>query len=585
MTDPYVRQLPMSLADSRQADPSTSPPIADLVVLSDRVLWLTGEEPSGDGAGSPGFVAVRAGDIIATGPREQAAPYVGDATTVRDVGERPVMPGFVDVHAHMEVAARTLYQTVDCRAPRCASVADVLDTLRANLGHAVDGWLVGQGNLFFDQKLAERRLPTRAELDSVSVDVAIAIRAGGHVTVLNSRALSRAGIDRDYREVDYSVTGLPTVVRDSDGEPTGVVKEMDNLLPLPALPDDELGPAIAHGVRELFTRYGVTTIGEISETVAGLREMDRLHAAGELGARLRVYLWVPGTVGLDEACAHAEWSPVTVAEDLLRVHGVKMFADGGYSAASAAVKQPYVMDGHSCGKVALRPDQIGEALARTADAGLQLAVHANGDRAQEEVCAAIVAAGGPRPGAPLPRVEHAGNFLPEPEVTTQAWRDAGIIPVPQPVFLYTFGDFFPTYLGDYGRQGRFPLRDLLDQGWPITGSSDVWIGSEERATNPFFSVWCCLARQSFMGEVLDADQRITLTEALRMHTINAARTLGEDHLYGSIEVGKKADLIVLDRDPYACADDDLLDVRVDEVYLGGRLVHRRTVKATGRSAD
>jgi predicted amidohydrolase YtcJ len=316
MTDPYVRQLPMSLADSSQADPSTSPPIADLVVLSDRVLRLTGDEPAGDAAGSPGFVAVRAGEIIGTGPRDQASRYLGADTTVHDVGARPVMPGFVDVHAHMEVAARTLYQTVDCRAPRCASVTDVLETLRANLGNAVDGWLVGQGNLFFDQKLAERRLPTRAELDSVSTDVAIAIRAGGHVTVLNSRALALAGIDRDYREVDYSVTGLPTVVRDTDGEPTGVVKEMDNLLPLPKLPDAELGPAITHGVRELFTRYGVTTIGEISETVTGLREMNRLHAAGELGARLRVYLWVPGTVSLEEACDHRSWAALRSAQRL-----------------------------------------------------------------------------------------------------------------------------------------------------------------------------------------------------------------------------------------------------------------------------
>src|SRR5690606_2410615 len=121
----------------------------------------------------------------------------------------------------------------------------------------------------------------------------------------------------------------------------------------------------------------------------------------------------------------------------------------------------------SCGEVALSPEHIAEALHRTAEAGLQLAVHANGDRAQEAVCEAIVAAGGIPDGAPTTRIEHAGNFLPEPGATTKAWRDAGIVPVPQPVFLYTFGDFFPTYLGEYGEQGRFPFRDLLDDGWPL----------------------------------------------------------------------------------------------------------------------
>jgi hypothetical protein len=547
---------------------------ADLVLLSDRVLWMTPGEPVGHG-----FVAVAGGLIVGTGAREQAGAFVGSDTEVLDVGSRPIMPGFIDVHAHMEVAARTAYQTVDVRAPGCAGVADVLDRLRAALPEAVDGWLVAQGNLFFDQKLADRRLPTRAELDSISRDVAIVIRAGGHLSVLNSRALELAGIDRDYAAADYSITGMPTVERDDAGEPTGVVKEMDNLLPLPQLSGTALRAALKEGVHDLFTRYGVTTVGEISETVEGVHLYDDLHEAGELGTRVRVYLWAPGTVSLEEACRHREVIPLRSDEELVRIHGVKMFADGGYSAASAAVKRPYVGAGDFCGHVALSPVQITEALTLTAQAGLQLAVHANGDRAQEEVCAAVAAAGPLPAGLPRPRVEHAGNFLPEPEVTTKAWRDAGIIPVPQPVFLYTFGDFFPVYLGDYGRTGRFPFRQLLDDGWPITGSSDVWIGSEDRATNPFFSIWNALRRQSFRGEIIDADQRITVLEALRMHTSNAAATLGEEHRRGSIEVGKDADLIVLDRDPTRCDDDELLKVQVDEVYLGGRSVHRRTATA------
>lgn len=547
---------------------------ADLVLASDRVLWMTPSEPV-----SAGFVAVSDGVIVGTGPREELDSYVGPDTETVDVGSRPVMPGFVDVHAHMEVAARTAYQTVDVRAPGCADVGAVLHRLREALPRAVDGWLVAQANLFFDQKLADRRLPTRDELDSVSRDVAIVIRAGGHLSILNSRALEIAGIDRTYAAADYSITGLPTVDRDETGEPTGVVREMDNLLPLPQLSGEALRAALKEGVHNLFTRHGVTTVGEISESVEGVRLYDDLHQAGELGTRVRVYLWTPGTVSLDEACRHREVIPLRSDENLVRIHGVKMFADGGYSASSAAVKRPYVGHGDFCGHVALSPDQIGEALTRTSQVGLQLAVHANGDRAQEEVCAALAAVGPLPAGSPRPRVEHAGNFLPEPEVTTSAWREAGIIPVPQPVFLYTFGDFIPARLGDYGRSGRFPFRQLLDDGWPITGSSDVWIGSEDRATNPFFSIWNTLRRQSFMGDTIDPDQRITVLEALRMHTSNAAATLGEGERRGSLEVGKDADLIVLDRDPTACTDDEVLDVQVDEVFLGGRSVHRRSTGA------
>jgi hypothetical protein len=358
---------------------------------------------------------------------------------------------------------------------------------------------------------------------------------------------------------------------------------MDNVLPLPPQTPAVVREALRTGIHTLFTRHGVTTIGEISETIEGLSAMDALARERALGARIRAYLWAPGTVSLEQALDWRRHLRLTAGDEHVGVQGVKLFCDGGYSAKSAAVKQPYLgMGREHFGDIALERDFLLEALPATRDAGLQLAIHANGDRAQEEVCEAIIAAGGAPDGAPAPRVEHAGNFLPD-ATQTALWRKAGIIPVPQPVFLYTFGDFFPTYLGDYGRLGRFPFRQLIDEGWAITGSSDVWIGSEERATNPFFSIWCCLRRESFLGETLDAEQRITLTEALRMHTGNAARTLGEEHVYGSLEPGKLADVIVLDRDPFACTDDELLDVRVDAVFLAGRLVHERTPQTPGRS--
>jgi predicted amidohydrolase YtcJ len=540
----------------------------DLIVASRCVLTMA------HGHREPGCVAVRDGRIVAVGATEDVAELRGPDTEVIDVGDRPLMPGFIDVHAHYEVAARVLSATVDCRAPECATVADVQDALRSRLDRATDGWLVGQANLFFDQKLAELRLPTREELDQVSTDVAIALRAGGHITVLNSRGLELAGIDADYVAPTHSVTGLPIVERDSDGRPTGVVKEMDNLLPLPGTDSASLRDALRDGAHRLFTRYGVTTVGEISETWDGIRQMDALHARDELPIRVAVYLWTPGTTSLDRACSWRDEFAKTSSDERLRIQGVKMFADGGYSAASAAVKRPYLSDPCSCGSIALSPEQIAEALQRTAESGLQLAIHANGDRAQEEVCRAIVEAGGSPTAARLrTRIEHAGNFLPEYDETTGWWRKAGIVPVPQPVFLYTFGDFFPSYLGDYGARGRFPFRRLIDDGWRLSGSSDVWIGSERPATNPMFSVWCCVKRESFRGEILDADQATSIDDALRMHTLDAAAVLGEESSRGSLEVGKLADMIVLDRDPRRVEVDQLPQIRVERVFLGGRTVH------------
>jgi predicted amidohydrolase YtcJ len=542
---------------------------ADLVLIARRVLTLADADVAR-------VVAIKDGSILAVGPHELLDSVVGPATEVLDVGDRVVMPGFVDVHAHGEVAARTLATTVDCRAPTCRSVADVLQKLHESLDQAEQGWLVAQGNLFFDQKLVDGRLPTRAELDAVSREIAIAVRAGGHVTVLNTRALGLAGITSGYEAPEHSITGKPIVEREpGSDEPTGVVKEMDNTLPFPAMDEGALRTALASGFRTLFTRYGVTSIGEISETLTGIRCMDELQATHELAARVFVYLWTPGTVSLAEACRWPEQLTLRSPESLLRIQGVKMFADGGYSAASAAVKRDYVSQPGWRGAIALSEAQVAEALTRTKEAELQLAIHANGDRAQEEVCAAIERAGGAPEGALRTRIEHAGNFAPDLATTTAAWRRAGIVPVPQPVFIYTFGDYFPTYLGDYGTTGRFRFRTLLDDGWRLSGSSDVWVGSEELATNPFFSIWCCVKRETFSGQVIAPEERLSVAEALRMHTLDAAAVLGQEHAIGSLEAGKAADCLVLDRDPLTCADDDLLDVSVDAVLLGGRLAYER----------
>jgi predicted amidohydrolase YtcJ len=538
----------------------------DLILVSDRVIPIEGEP-------GPGAVAVRGGRIHRVLRRDEVEGARGQGTEVRDVGARPVLPGFVDVHAHAEVACRASYGTVDCRAPECSTVEEVLEVLREGLdADRPEGWLVGQGNLFFDRKLREGRLPTREELDRVSTAVPIALRAGGHVTVLSSAALADAGIDRGYAPPAHSITGKPIVERRADGEPSGVVKEMDNSLPLPEETPAVVEAAIESGIRELFTRNGVTTIGEISESVAGIETMDRLAGQGRLGARMRVYLWSPGTLAIEKSCEWRQHISLSTGDEHVRIQGVKLFSDGGYSAASAAVKQPYVhVDGCHCGDIALHEDDVASALAMTREAGLQLAIHANGDRAQDWLCEVIAGAGGAPGGRLRTRIEHAGNFMPDP-AAAELWERAGILPVPQPVFIYTFGDYFEDYLGEYGTRGRFPFARLLSEGWRLSGSSDVWVGSEREATNPMFSVWCCVARESYAGKVIDPEQGVDVLQALRMHTLDAAHALGEDGERGSIEAGKVADLVVLDRDPLSSASGDLRSIRASEVYLGGQRI-------------
>lgn len=546
---------------------------ADLVITSRAII--TSGPVAVDG---PGFVAVSGDRIVAVGAIAEAKSHIGAETRVMDFKDQPVLPGFIDNHCHMEVAARMLYKHVDVRTPGCRTIADVLAKLKAAVPELLfDGWLMAQANLFFDQKLEDRRFPSKDELDQVSRDIPIAIRAGGHLTLLNSKALAVSGIDRDYQPPEYSVMGKCIVERDANGDPIGIVKEMDDVLPIPRASGHELREAIASGARDLFTSYGVTTICEISETVEGLETASELQKEGRLNLRIAPFLWVPGTLSLDEACNWRDHIRLSSGPEWMDIKGVKIFSDGGYSSANAVVKAPYLQTG-SCGDMGMTLEEIRNYYERTRAAGFGLAVHANGEVAQETVCQAVLSGSGPSDGPPV-RLEHGGNFLPDYEVTTSWWRRAGILPCPQPTFLFALGDFFPIYLGDYGTRGRFPFRRMLDDGWPVAGSSDIYAGGEERITNPMFGIWCAVERTTYRGEVIDPDQRLSVEEAIGMYTIDAARVLGHDADKGSLEAGKLADVIVLDRDPRRLRGDDLLDTKVQHVFVGGKLVHSRAETA------
>jgi hypothetical protein len=216
-------------------------------------------------------------------------------------------------------------------------------------------------------------------------------------------------------------------------------------------------------------------------------------------------------------------------------------------------------------------DELKDLIERSIAAGLTVALHSNGERAQELVCAATSEAG--VDGSKV-RVEHAGNYLTE-EATVDAWRRAEIVPVPQPKFLNEFGGLLPERLGEPGTRGRFPFKSLLEQGWHISASSDIYVGANDECANPLFSAWCSVARRSPQDASIEAEEAVSVMDALRMSTVHAAETMRVDDRRGTLEPGKQADVIVLDRDVFAVDMDDLKEVKVDSVFVDGDVVHER----------
>jgi predicted amidohydrolase YtcJ len=518
-----------------------------------------------------GFV-VQDGRIVAVGTDD-----VRPDDEVIDFGDRVIIPGFCDPHTHTEVASVAMATMADCMAPGVTSIEDIQEVLRRDMAKAeLTGWLVAQGNLFLDQKLKDKRLPTREDLDVVSTDVPIAIRAGGHTTALNSKALELIGYE--FEDPTESVMGPATVERDASGRATGLVSELDNLLPIPPIRPDELRKIVTRGFKDLLLAHGVTSVGEITETREGVEAIADAVSTGDIDTRVLLYVWAPGTLPLQDALSWQDHLRIEGDPGRVRVDGIKIFLDGGFSGRTAAMltpyEEPYALTPGSCGDMAMETDEIRRQVAAILDAGLNPVVHTCGERAQ------LILADVLRDLRPegLVRAEHAPNYVSEPS-TIDRWIEEGIAPVTNPGFIQSIGLSLPEYLGDVGRTGRFPYRTVLDRGIRLAGASDMHMGGDPRQTNPFFGIWCAVGRKGFTGELVEPAESVTVTEALLMHTLYAAEVMQIDDTRGSISVGKFADFVVLDRDPREVPVDELLDVHVDEVYVGGSRVHVGTARA------
>jgi len=536
----------------------------DFVLRSTNIFTMDDHSAVHDGA-----VLVRDGRIESLLPADAQTPY-----PVVDVGDRPVLPGFVDPHIHLEMSSAALWGAVDCHIPPCHSIDALVTQLREHehLRDARGGWLVGQGGLFSDRRFAEKRMPDRHDLDKVSTSYPIAVRLGGHITVVNTLGLELA------TEHGLPTSGDAYVRLDEHGQPNGILHEMFYALPVPDLTEEQR----RNGLRETAWKYlierGVTAIGEMSNSVAGLHNIADGARSGEIPLWTEAFVWVPGTMSLDDVMRPEHRAEVLPESESgkFNIRGIKVFVDGGISAAGAALLRPYLKerDGKpNMGRMAYTFEQLCDMVRRADEQGLQIAAHVNGERSQRMLCDAAVEVRGDATGFPQVRLEHGGNMLTELE-TFDYWRKASAMPVPQAPGIWTVSSFVPEYTGEYMRTALRPFRTMLDHGWDISSSSDA-SGSENLNFNPLFGVQAAVVRESCIGEVINADERVSVTEALRMHTIAAAKALGVEHELGSIEPGKRADLAVLGEDPRVCDPKKIAGIDVDHVFINGRAVVSR----------
>ncbi|GAB2980854.1 amidohydrolase [Streptomyces pseudoechinosporeus] len=536
-------------------------------------------------------VAVCGREITAVGTAAEIAALAGPSTRVVDLVGRTVLPGINDSHLHGAAYAMTKPPfAIDVGHPAVRSIAEITEVVRKAAEAAGPGeWVIGLGwdPGYLAECLAEPgRLPSRSDLDRAAPENPVCLTDfSSHMVWANSAALRTAGVDRATEPPPGGV-----IDRDPDGEPTGILREaaqrfVQALLPSPTVAQRR--EAIRSLVSDLHAR-GITSYTEPglgtggSDTLFGGLSADNLTAYAELTAegalRARVsVLLLPAAMGGSAADVRKGLDelrvPPSADERRLRVIGVKIFGDGVPPNRTAWMSEPYPEGGHGAlcvhgGTPALQADELREMIRIAHEAGYQLGVHVTGDRAIDTVVDAFAAA---NEAAPRPDARHYvihGDFISPESLAELAAHGYGVNM--NPGIKWTISDLMDEIVGETRSAYQWPVRSAVQAGVAVCASSDAPI------TEPDWrqGVAGMLLRESkASGRRSGADQCVGLADALRAYTINPARQDFAEDWKGSIEPGKVADLVVLDRDLTATDPHDITSVGIDLTVFDGEIVH------------
>lgn len=532
-------------ATSRGGDP------ADLVVYGR--VW------TGD-SGRPwaSAVAVRGDRIAAVGDSADIARLVGPATRTLSSGAGLVTPGFMDSHTHFIDGGFQL-ASIDLRP--AASPEDFVRRVKAFVSERKPGeWILG--GEWDHERWPGAPLPTRQWIDSVTPDNPVFVyRLDGHMALANTAALRKAGIGRGMRDIPGGV-----VVRDKSGVPTGILKDaamgpVDQVIPdpTPAQRDAALGRAMRYAAER-----GVTAVCHVSVPWLDLETYRRAHGEGRLITRVALYFPL------------ATWHQVadTIArsgrgDDVLWIGGVKGYMDGSLGSGTALFYQPYADDPKTVGVLRTPEDSLRAWIGAADSAGLQVAVHAIGERANGlllDIYDSLARAHGPRDRRF--RVEHAQHLRPG---DVPRFGRGGIIASMQPAHVIDDANWAGKRLGPERVKHSYVFRSLLDQGARLAFGSDWSVAPMD----PILGIYAAVTRRSADGKHPGGwipEQKISVEEALRAYTAGGAYGVFAEGRRGRLVPGYLADLVLLDRDLTRIPPEEIAQVKVMTTVMGGKVV-------------
>jgi len=517
-----------------------------LVLLNVNVVTLNQKQPKAEA------IAIQNGIIITVGSNKEARKYIDKKTTVIDAKNKTIVPGFVDCHVHMTGFGQFL-QTLNLR--NVESVKEMQQKMRKYAQkNSEKGWILG--GRWDQDKFAEKRYPTRWDLDAAVADKPVfLIRVCGHLGVANSRALQLADISKET-----TIESGKIDLDEATGEPNGILRENALGLVWKAIPKPnpkELEKACISACKKAV-KAGLTCVHWIVGSAEEIRIIQELHLNGKLP--LRVYLGISADL-LDQLIDLG--LQTGFGNDMVKIGFVKVFADGSLGARTAALKEPYSDKPETRGMMLYTQRKLNKLVSKAHRAGLQLAVHAIGDRAIETVLKAFenVLKKHPRKNH-RHRIEHCSVLNPK---LIKRMKRLGLIASVQPHF--TFSDFWVVdRVGKDRARWVYPFKTLVKEGLFVTSGSDCPV----EPIDPLLGVWAAVTRKSF------AEESLTVEEALKTYTLNAAYASFDENNKGTIEVGKFADLTVLSDDLLNIPAEEIKSVKVEMTIVDGKIVYSRS---------
>jgi hypothetical protein len=510
-------------------------------------------------------VAIRDGVFVAVGDRDEIDAFVGPSTRVIDLADKMALPGFHDAHVHPRMGGMAL---LGCNLEGLGTVEAILERVAACAAEG-EGWIMGHA---FDLGLFGQDGPHRSLLDTVTGDrPAFLEAADGHNAWVNTRALELAGVTASTAAPEMGV-----IEYDADGAPSGTLRESAMSLITGAMPQatpEEDAAALAAGVAHLNS-LGITSLIDASVGESDYIAYAALDQRGALSARVLTSLtWGPAYARhTGEDFDRVLKARVGYESDRLSTRSIKIFLDGVLEGETAALVEPYLNMGHHQGRSIVEPAALAEAVTRFDALGLQVHMHAIGDRAVREGLDAFAAARQSN-GATDNRHHIAHLQLIHPEDVP---RFAALDVSANFQSLWAYPDDFIMNLnlpvvGEERVQRMYPIGSVQQSGGRLVGGSDWNVSS----ANPLDAIETALRRQApweSEGLVLNAAERVDLASMIEAYTINAAWLMKQDDVVGSIEVGKRADLVILDRNLFEIPTTEINEAQVVMTLLDGEVL-------------